>query len=356
MTGTNPLLVSVIIPAYNAERFLQMTLASAQAQTYEDLEIIVIDDGSTDATAAIAEAAAQVDRRVRVVRQENAGVAAARNRGLAEARGDYIAPLDADDEWHPQNVALQIAALKAAGPEAAVSYAWYVLIDEHGRFRQVGPQNQFRSKKPVLSAQIEANFIGNASSTVIRRNAVEAVGGYDPTLRARDAEGCEDWALYIALAERWNFVVVPQYLVAYRRHATSMCRDGARMARSQALVLTDLRRRRPDLPEYWFVRGIARLHEAGLIAALRRREWSNVADVLARAAEDSNWCLLDFLGYRLRARAVSYCLRRLRQGANALKARQTAVKVFWPTENHERQVSRYTFAGAAQSQGRSDPG
>ena len=349
MTGTNPSLVSVIIPAYNAERFLLMTLASAQAQTYENLEIIVIDDGSTDATAAVAKAAAQIDRRVRVVRQENAGVAAARNRGLAEARGDYIAPLDADDVWHPQNVALQIAALKAAGPEAAVSYAWYVSIDEHGRFRQLGPRNQFRSKIQVLSAQIEGNFIGNASSTVIRRDAVEAVGGYDPTLR----EGCEDWAFYIALAEHWDFAFVPQYLVAYRRHATSMSQDGARMARSRTLVLANLRRRRPDLPEYWFARGMARLHEANLIAALRRREWSNVADVLARAAEDSNRRLLDLLGCRLPARAVSYLLCRLRQNLNAP---QTAVKVFWLTGNHEGQISRYTFAGAAQSLGRSDPG
>ena len=94
-TGSSGL-VSIIIPAYNAQRFLPMTLASARAQTYADLEIIVVDDGSTDATREIAEAVAQVDKRVRVVHQRNAGVAAARNRGIAEARGDYVILLNND--------------------------------------------------------------------------------------------------------------------------------------------------------------------------------------------------------------------------------------------------------------------
>jgi glycosyltransferase involved in cell wall biosynthesis len=348
-TGELPLLASVIIPAYNAERFLPTTLASAQAQTYASIEIIVIDDGSTDTTAAIAEAAAQRDTRVRLVRQKNAGVAAARNRGLAEAHGDLIAPLDADDVWHPQNIALQVAALKAAGPDAAVSYAWYVSIDEHGRLEGIGPQTHFRSKTRVLPAQIECNFIGNSSSTVIRRDAIEAIGGYDPTLLARGAQGCEDEALYIGLAELWDFVVVPKYLVAYRSHAMGMGKDGVRMARSQALVLADLRRRRPDLPGYWFGRGMARLYASDLTAALRRRDWSEVADVLARAAGDGNWCLLDLLCRRLPFRTVNYCLRKLRPDENAPQASETLVDIFWPTENQEQQVPGEPFQRATQS-------
>src|SRR5579864_8402353 len=137
MSEPDPSLVSVIIPAYNAERFLRYTLASAQAQTYEHVEIIVVDDGSTDSTVDIALAAAAADKRVRVLRQENLGVAAARNRALGESRGDFIAPLDADDVWHPQNLALQVAALKVARSTTAVSYAWSVVIDERGRFRAI---------------------------------------------------------------------------------------------------------------------------------------------------------------------------------------------------------------------------
>lgn len=340
MAQPNPIrmLVSVIIPAYNAQRFLRMTLASAQAQTYRNLEIIVIDDGSTDATAAIAETAAGVDKRVRVLRQENAGVAAARNRGIAEARGDYVAPLDADDVWHPQNVALQIAALNAAGPETAVSYAWYLSIDEHGKFRSLGPRNRIRGKKEALFALMDGNFIGNASSTVIRRGAVETVGGYDPTLRERNAEGCEDWGLYIALAERWKFAVVPQYLIAYRSHAQSMGNDGARMARSHALVVTDFSRRWPTLSGYRLGRLMACRHWADLIEALRHGAWSNVVNTLERAARDGSSCLLDLLVRRLLTLSVRHCLRRLRQDENA-------PKVFWPTDDHERRVLRDTIAG-----------
>jgi glycosyltransferase involved in cell wall biosynthesis len=327
----HPLLVSVIIPAYNAEAFLRTTLASAQSQTWANLEIIIVDDGSTDATASIAEAAAQADRRVRVVRQEHSGVAAARNRGLAEARGDYVAPLDSDDVWHPQNLAHQMAALEAAGRDVALSYAWYVMIDEHGNLSGTGPQNQLQRKREILSAQIQGNFIGNASSTVIRRERIEAVGRYDCTLRARDAEGCEDQKLYIALAECWDFVAVPRYLIAYRNHPMSMSRDSARMSRSHALVVSDLRSRRPDLPSYWFGRGMARSHEADLVAALRRREWVTFVDVLVRAAGDGNWCLFDLLSRRLGTHLVAHFRHRFGWHTEAPEAKQIALDVSWAT-------------------------
>ena len=115
------MLVSVIIPAYNAQRFVRTTLLSARAQIYTDLEIIIVNDGSTDETADIVESMAKTDKRIRVVYQTNSGLAAARNRGIAEARGDYIAPLDADDLWHPQNIARQIEAIMGGGPRVAVS-------------------------------------------------------------------------------------------------------------------------------------------------------------------------------------------------------------------------------------------
>ena len=100
MTGAGPS-VSVIIPAYNAADTLAETLASVVAQTWPNVEVLVVDDGSTDATADIVEMIAEQHHQVRLIRQTNAGVAAARNAGLREARGDLVAPLDADDLWHP---------------------------------------------------------------------------------------------------------------------------------------------------------------------------------------------------------------------------------------------------------------
>jgi glycosyltransferase involved in cell wall biosynthesis len=337
--------VSVIIPAYNAERYLGTTLASIQNQTHRELEIIVVDDGSTDSTAMIAEKAARTDDRIRIIRQPNRGVAVARNRGLVEARSEFVAPMDADDVWHPRNLASQVAALHEAGPDAAVSYAWYVHIDEHGMFCATGPQTQFRRKQEVLFAQVNGNFIGNSSSTVMRRAAVEAVGGYDETLRARDAEGCEDQALYISLAKRWSFTVVPQYLIAYRRHPGSMSQDYKRMARSQALVLYDLHRHRPRLPAYWFSRGIARIYEGQLTTALLHKQWHKAAEVINASASISPWSLVHLLGVRLPFRIFGFCNRRLRNRALVPESEQVAVDAFWCVD-HELAASGVFFADA----------
>ena len=338
MSGSNPSLVSVIIPAYNAETFLSSTLVSAQEQTYENIEIIIVDDGSTDSTADIAIAAAAVDKRIRFIRQKNSGVAAARNRAIAESQGDFIAPLDADDIWHRQNVALQVAALEAAGPETVVSYAWFVTIDERGRFRGIADRYKLCSRREVLARQIQGNFIGNASSSLMRRDAVLAVGGYDGSFRPRNAEGCEDQALYIALAERWNFIVVPEVLIAYRVHPNSMAQDSTRMARAYTLLLADLRRRRPDLPGYWFGTALAQYHLNPLTSALKHRKWRNVMEIVARAEQDGGWCLFDLLGRRLGPRifnfSLKYSLSKLRPNSNSATPRAT-VDPFWPTENDD---------------------
>jgi glycosyltransferase involved in cell wall biosynthesis len=334
MSGPNSFLVSVIIPAYNAERFLQSTLASAQTQSYADIEIIVVDDGSTDSTAEIAMAAAVADKRVRVIRQKNSGVAAARNRAIAESRGDFIAPLDADDIWHHENLALQIAALKAAGAQTAVSYAWFVMIDECGRLCGVVDYYSLRNRREVLARQIQHNFIGNASSSVIRRDAVLAVGGYDESFRARNAEGREDQALYIALAERWNFTVVPKILIAYRVHPNGMAQDTTRMTRSYVILLSDLRRRRPDLPGYWFGRGLAQVHINPLTSALHHGRWRNVAKIVASAAQDGSWCLVDLLGRRLPGAlsfSLTHSLCKFRPNSGFSTPRAT-VDQFWRME------------------------
>jgi len=329
-----PELVSVIIPAYNAQRFLPKTLSSARVQTYSNIEIIVVDDGSTDATPEIAEAAARVDKRVRVIHQRNAGVAAARNRGIAEARGDYVAPLDADDIWHPRNVALQVEALRAAGPGAALSYAWFVSIDQYGRFLGFCRSNRLCLSREVVFGLMAGNFIGNGSSTVMRRSRVEAVGGYDPSLRTRGGEGCEDYALHLALAERWNFMVVPQHLIAYRRHAAAMSRDSGRMARSAAIVLAELRRRRADLRGYRLGRCQAVYFREILAAAVRNRDWSKMSAIISCAAREGGaWCMLDLIGRQLPMRVADHWWYRLRRRRPAKTAIHPSVDVFWPIES-----------------------
>ena len=169
----------------------------------------------------------------------------------------------------------------------------------------------------------------------MRRSRVEAVGGYDPTLRARGGEGFEDHALYVALAERWNFAVVPRYLIAYRRHPAAMSRNSRSMARSGALVLADLRSRRPDLRGYRLGRCQAVYHREILAGTFYRHEWSKLPAVLSCAAREGGaWCMLDLLARQVPARVADHCLRRLmKDPLQETGCSQPSVDVFWPLES-----------------------
>lgn len=237
--------VTVVIPAHNAEATLDETLRSVRAQTHGALEILVIDDGSRDRTAEIALAHAAADRRVRLVYQANAGVAAARNRGVAEARAALVAPVDADDLWAPDKIERQLAALHHGGPSVALVYTWSALIDADSRI--VGFGDRAMDEGDVLARMCRGNLVGNGSAALMRRSAVLEAGGYDGTLRARGAQGCEDLLLYCGIAAWHQVAVVPDFLTGYRQNAASMSRDLPQMRRSWHLVATELRRRHPQL-------------------------------------------------------------------------------------------------------------
>src|SRR5262249_883170 len=123
-------LVSIVIPVHNGERFISRTLASALAQTYHPIEVLVTDDGSTDRSAALIEADAVRNSRIRLFRSQRLGVAAARNLAISKARGEFIAPLDADDLWHPQKIARQVEIMRASPATVGLVYCWSVEIDE----------------------------------------------------------------------------------------------------------------------------------------------------------------------------------------------------------------------------------
>lgn len=244
----HPDAVTAVIPAYNAEATLDETLHSVRAQTHRALEIIVVDDGSSDRTAEIARAHAGADPRLRVVQQANAGVAAARNHGIALARAALVAPVDADDLWAPTKIARQVAALHDAGPLAGLVYTWSALIDDAGRI--VGHGDQPTDEGDVLPRLCRGNLVGNGSAALMRRTAVLDAGGYDATLRARGGQGCEDLLLYCAIAARHRVALVPEILTGYRQRPDSMSCDLAQMMRSWRLVAAELRRRHPDLNDH----------------------------------------------------------------------------------------------------------
>jgi len=250
---TTPL-VSVIIPAYNAEAFIRAALGSAVHQTYRDIEIIVIDDGSLDRTAEIVREFMAQDPRVRLLQQANAGVAAARNCGVRMARGSLIAPLDADDLWKPTKIERQVACFLATDDRLGLVYTWSHIIDEDGRILTRRRRIQPHEEGKVFHQLLEINFVGNGSSPLMRKDYVLEAGGYDPELRAQNAEGCEDWKLYLALAERYEFAVVRNSLVGYRQTPGMMSRNLWAMQRSRDLLLDDVRCRHPELSEDIFRR------------------------------------------------------------------------------------------------------
>ncbi len=249
LSQTN-LLVSVVVPAYNAEAFIAETLASVLSQTYRNLEVWVVDDGSSDRTAAIVKKLALEDARINLLQQPNQGVAIARNAGIQAARGDFIAPIDADDLWWPDALEKLVAKLQSAPANVGVAYAWSVDIDEHSQ-----PNGAFHAALitgDVCKTLICHNFLGNASSTLIRKACLEKIGGYSAELRRRKAQGCEDWDLYLRLAEHYKFEVVPEFLVGYRKLTSSMSQDFSQMARSQQIMLEDMRQKHPEIPFYLY--------------------------------------------------------------------------------------------------------
>jgi glycosyltransferase involved in cell wall biosynthesis len=233
------------VPAFNASPTIDETLASVRAQSWRDIEIIVVDDGSTDDTAERVERHAREDARVRLFRKPNEGVASARNLGIAEAHGALVAPVDADDLWAPTKIERQMAALAAGGERVALVYTRFALIDETssivGRSRAATPSGQ------VLRALCRGNFVGNGSSPLMRRDAVLAAGGYDAGLHAQDAQGCEDLKLYLEIAERHDFAVVPDHLTGYRTTVGNMSSHWRKMLASFDLVMAPKRIEHPEL-------------------------------------------------------------------------------------------------------------
>ena len=237
-------LVSVVVPLFNGAATIRRTLDSVLAQTWRELEVLVIDDGSTDIGPQIVVQVATADNRVRLFSQPNAGVAAARNLGAVQARGEFLAFIDADDLWAPEKLELQVAAAQAGGPNVGLVYTWAALIDEDDRVYSL--EHRPTAEGHVLRDLCRGNVVGNGSSPLIRREAFERVGGFDPTLRARGAQGCEDLMIYLRIAEHYEFRVIRRHLTGYRVTRDNMSSHALRMLRSCELTLAEFQERYPQ--------------------------------------------------------------------------------------------------------------
>jgi GT2 family glycosyltransferase len=208
-------LVSVVVPSYNMARFLPQSVQSALDQTYPNVEVQIIDDGSTDDTPEVVRQW-EGDPRVRVHRQVNGGLSHARNQGIALTSGPFIALLDADDLWVPEKLALQMELFQGH-PEVGVVYSGYEKMD--GECRPLETPRTQMHRGWVSGALLIENFVP-ASSAVVRRECFARCGGFDVSLRTG-----EDYEMWLRLSPHYQFDFVPEAAMRYRIWGGQMSQD-----------------------------------------------------------------------------------------------------------------------------------
>ncbi len=244
-------LVSILMPAFNSAATIEATLASALAQTYPNIEVIVVDDGSTDTTATIVEDFRLRDPRIRCIRQENRGIAAARNRALREARGMLVALLDSDDLWHSEKLARQVALMREHDFRLSFVYCVYRQIDGRDTIT-TAPGNFVAVSGWALCRLIVVNFVGGGSNIIARTDLVRRAGGFDERWREWGLEGADDYALQIELASMAPVGVCAAALVGYRNLPASHSKNRRRRYLARKKVFELYRRRYPELPNWLF--------------------------------------------------------------------------------------------------------
>lgn len=275
-------LISVIVPAFNAGQTLYETVVSALNQTHRDLEVIIVDDGSTDQTRLVAAQLVERDARVRYVSKPNGGVASARNCGIATARGEFIATLDADDLWQSTKLARQLERFESRGPETGLVYAWCCWIDTCANVTGFAPPTRLEGR--ILPEMCRGNIVISGSNALIRREALIAGGGFDESLRSRGGQGCEDWKLYLQIAERHEIAMVPEYLIGYRVSPGSMSDDFAQMMQSRRFVEAEFLSRYPELSAN-FARGEAILARSLALRAIDRGHVRDAIELLTNQSQ-----------------------------------------------------------------------
>lgn len=320
--------IAVVIPAYNAEYLLGPTLLSVAAQTRAADEVIVVDDGSTDNTAAVAGA-----HGARVISTHNRGLSAARNTGIANAGCDWIALLDADDLWHPQKLERQVQAVSLAPDAALVTCDHYqfrgdgevllasILDERRQRYRELCPESLQPGIDRLRDMGTRLIHIGMAffpSTWLLRRDLALEIGGFDERLRR-----CEDYEFLLRALARNSLLVVDAPLMGYRIHPNGISRNPEAMSLALAnvgeLLAQHPQRYAPDVSAAFAPRMRAALMDSAGFA-IKRGDLPRARALLARAGtirRDPRWMAMT-LASRLppgSIAALSAVKRRLRPGS-----------------------------------------
>ncbi|MEQ1648626.1 MAG: glycosyltransferase family A protein [Hyphomicrobiaceae bacterium] len=252
---------SVVVPCFNAEGTIEATLSSVLAQTAADIEIIVVDDGSEDGSAGIVERLIATDARIRLIQQDNAGVAAARNAGILSARARLIALIDADDLWTPDHLALHLFRF-AVFPELGVSFSTARFIDADGTVCGMA--------RPKLTGLVPADLLASnptttCSTLVVRRDVFRDVGLFRTEMRHNEDQ---EWLFRVTLSG-WVLSGVADLSVSYRTSPEGLASDLEGMRRGFDTMLVEARKLAPTLVARHEARATARTYRYLARRALR---------------------------------------------------------------------------------------
>jgi glycosyltransferase involved in cell wall biosynthesis len=222
--------VSVIIPAYNAMKYLPDTVNSVLGQTFQDFEIIIVNDGSSDDIEAWV--AQNPNPQIQLISQTNQGLAKTRNRGIAHAKGEYIAFLDADDLWEPTKLEKQVSVLDHY-LNVGLVYTWVAYIDSENQL--TGRVFRHEHEGDVWKPLVLHNLVECGSVALVRRSCLETVGVFDENLSRYNVN--EDWDMWLRIAAQYPFKVIKEALVYYRQTPSSASRNWKLMEESFQIMM-----------------------------------------------------------------------------------------------------------------------
>lgn len=243
--------VSVITPTFNRANYLPIAIRSVLAQSYQNFELIVVDDGSTDETPTLMKEFLG-DPRIRYFQQDNQGQSVARNRGIAEADGEFICFLDSDNAWVDSKLALALDAFEA-NPQVDIVYGDYMVIDAEGRDLGVNRMKRFSGR--ITPELIHDNFV-SMNTTMTRRRCFDEMGGFDSNDRL-----AEDYGLWLRFSTRYSFLYLPEVLGYYRVMENQISSDKDSRLKANERVILEFMESSPEALGRWERRqGLSRFY------------------------------------------------------------------------------------------------
>ncbi len=287
--------VSVIIPVYKVEKYIDATVQSVLAQTYKNFEILIIDDASPDKSIEICQKF--TDPRIKIIHQANRGLAGARNTGIRHAQGEYLAFLDGDDLWLPEKLEKQIDHLENS-PAVGVSFCRSAFIDEVGK--PLGTYQMPKLKGITTPYLLCRNPVGNGSAPVVRREVFEAIK-FPDNLHGnvedfyfdehfRQSEDIECW-IRISIETNWQIEGISEALTLYRVNSGGLSANMLKQLDSWEKVIEKTRSYAPEIVNQW--EKLARAYQLRYLArrAVRLQDGSMAVELVNRALA-TNWRIL----------------------------------------------------------------